>query len=320
MSLTTNYLRLLTVAEHEGIVRQILGKLQGASIDNELYLQSVAAVAAASQAEDEAYTHSQKDFNSDRLKEEDNIVDAYVKAIRAILDGYTLLPVSEPKRQLGVELVQVFRDYHFSPSDSYTAESGKIRNMNQVFQSRIADLQALGVADYWAQAVTRAANIEQILSQRFDDIAARVVGELKTARANTDEAIKRMYEVITAMNVMMPSTAITDLIAQLEAIESYAVQYYLGGKKPSGNTTSTTNENDNENENQNENGGGGTGDNNGGTGDNPGGTGTITPSGGDNTGSNENENQNENPGGGDNGGDNGDDNGGSNGGSGMDQN
>ena len=309
MSLTTNYLRLLTVAEHEGIVRQILGKLQGASISNELYLQSVAAVAAASQAEDEAYTHSQKDFSSDRLKEEDNIVDAYVKAIRAILDGYALLPVSEPKRQLGIELVQVFKDYHFSPSDSYTAESGKIRNMNQVFQSRIADLQALGVADYWASAVTRAANIEQILSQRFDDIAARVVGELKTARANTDEAIKRMYEVITAMNVMMPSTAITDLIAQLEAIESYAVQYYLGGKKPSGNNTNTTNENDNENEN----GGGGTGDNNGGTGDNPGGTGTITPSGGDNNGG-------DNGGSGDNGGDNGDDNGGSNGGSGMDQN
>lgn len=241
MSLTTSYLRQLTVAEHDGIVRQILGKLQGSSLSNELLTLSLNAYAVCVQAEDDAYTHSLKDFNSDRLKEEDDIVDAYVKAVRAIITGYSLLPESEAKHQIGVELMQVFRDYNFNPSDSYTAEADKIRNMNQVFQPRIADLQTLGVAEYWAQTVAHAANVEQLLSQRFDDIAARVVGEVKTARANTDEALKRVYEVLTAMNVMMPSTDLTNLIAQLEAIESYAVQYYLGGKKPANNNTNSEN-------------------------------------------------------------------------------
>ena len=83
------------------------------------------------------------------------------------------------------------------------------------------------------QAVARAANVEQLLSQRFDNIAAQQVGAMKTARANTDQALKAVYEVLAAMNVMMPTTALTDLIAQLDAIESYACQYYLGGKKPS---------------------------------------------------------------------------------------
>ena len=230
MSLAITYLGKVTIAEHGGIVRQILGKLQGASISNEMFTQRLNDVASAVQAEDDAYTRSLKDFNSDRLKAEDDIVDSYVKAVRAILNGYAELPESEPNRQKAVELVRVFKDYNFSPSDTYTAEAEKIRNMNQVYQTRTADLQALGVADYWAQAVTHAANVEQLLSQRFDDVAARVVGEMKTARANTDNAIKAMYELLAAMKVMMPSTELNNLISQLDAIETYAWQYYLGGK------------------------------------------------------------------------------------------
>ena len=244
MSLAIVYLRGLTVAEHSGVVRQIVGKLHGSSISNELFTQRLNDVDSAAQAEDDAYTRSLKDFNSDRLKEEDDIVDSYVKAVRAILNGYAELPESEPNRQKAVELVRVFKDYNFSPSDTYTAEAEKIRNMNQVYQTRTADLQALGVADYWAQAVTHAANVEQLLSQRFDDVAARVVGEMKTARANTDNAIKAMYELLAAMKVMMPSTELNNLISQLDAIETYAWKYYLGGKGGStssgGGTTPTT--------------------------------------------------------------------------------
>ena len=244
MSLTLTYLGKVTIAEHGGIVRQIVGKLQGASISNEMYTLRLNDLVSAAQAEDDAYTHSLKDFNSDRLHEEDSVTDMYVKAVRAILNGYAELPESEPNRQKAVELVRVFKDYGFSPSDSYTAEAEKIRNMDQVFQTRLADLQALGVAGYWAQTATHAQNVEQLLSQRFDDIAARVVGEMKTARADTDQAVKAMYELLAAMKVMTPSAELTALIAQLDAIEAYAWQYYLGGKKSgSGSSSSSSSSN-----------------------------------------------------------------------------
>lgn len=272
MSLATTFLTKVTIAEHGGLVRQIAGKLHGASISNEMFIQRLNDVDSTSQAEDDAYTHSQKDFNSNRLKEEDGIVDKLVKAVRAIFNGYAELPEDEPNHQKGVELAQVFKDYNFSPSDTYTAEAEKIRNMNQVFQARIADLQALGVADYWAKAVTHAANMEQLLSQRFDDIAARVVGEVKTARANTDNAIKAMYELLAAMKVMMPSGELDNLISQLDAIEAYAWQYYLSGKGGSNGTGTGTGTGTGSNENDNEN------DNQGGTNQGGGsGTGTITP-------------------------------------------
>lgn len=128
MSLAITYLGKVTIAEHGGIVRQILGKLQGASISNEMFTQRLNDVASAVQTEDDAYTHSQKDFNSDRLKEEDGIVDCYMKAVRAIFNGYAELPESEPNRQKAVELVHVFKDYNFSPSDTYTGEAEKIRS------------------------------------------------------------------------------------------------------------------------------------------------------------------------------------------------
>ena len=259
MSLATTYLTKVTIAEHGGLVRQIAGKLHGASISNEMFTQRLSDVDSTSQAEDDAYTHSQKDFNSNRLKEEDGIVDKLAKAVRAILNGYAELPEDEPNRKKGIELSQVFKDYNFSPSDTYTAEAEKIRNMNQVFQARIADLQALGVADYWAKAVTHAANVEQLLSQRFDDIAARVVGEVKTARANTDNAIKAMYELLAAMKVMMPSAELDNLISQLDAIEAYAWQYYLNGKGGSNGTgTGTTTPTSPENPGTGDNQGGGT--------------------------------------------------------------
>lgn len=282
MSLATTFLTKVTIAEHGGLVRQIAGKLHGASISNEMFTQRLSDVDSTSQAEDDAYTHSQKDFNSNRLKEEDGIVDKLAKAVRAILNGYAELPEDEPNRQKGIELSQVFKDYNFSPSDTYTAEAEKIRNMNQVFQARIADLQALGVADYWAKAVTHAANVEQLLSQRFDDIAARVVGEVKTARANTDNAIKAMYELLAAMKVMMPSAELDNLISQLDAIEAYAWQYYLNGKGGSngtgtGTTTPTTPENPGTGDNQ----GGGTTPTTPDTPSNPGTGGGDTGGGGD---------------------------------------
>jgi hypothetical protein len=282
MSLAINYLSKVTVAEHDGLVRQILGKLQASSISHEMFTQRLGVFGTRVNEEDVAYAQSQKDFNSDRLKKEDDLCDMYAKAVRAILSGHAEIPESESNYQLATELLQVFKDYKFSPSDTYTAEADKVRNMNQVFQTRLADLETLGVKAYWLQVVAHATNVEQLMSQRFDAIAAQSVGAMKTARANTDQALKSVYELLSAMSVMAPSAELTSLIAQLDAIESYAWQYYLGGKKPSGGGSNSGN-GGTTNNGGTEQGGteqGGTeqgGDTPGGDTPGGGGTGTITP-------------------------------------------
>ena len=65
------------------------------------------------------------------------------------------------------------------------------------------------------------------MNQRFDELAGRIVGELRDARQATDDAIKQLYLVINSMQVLTPSDELTALARKLKTIEDYARQYYL---------------------------------------------------------------------------------------------
>ena len=94
-----------------------------------------------------------------------------------------------------------------------------------------------------------------------------VNGEMKAARRATDLAIADLYKTIEAMNDLMPSAELTNLITQLKGIELYARQYIIkDGSNGTGTGGTGTGSNDNDNDN----------DNQGGT-NQGGGTGTITP-------------------------------------------
>ena len=60
MSLSISYLSRVTVAEHDGIVRQIQTKLQASGITNEMFTQRVNDFVARVAEEDTAYRQSQK--------------------------------------------------------------------------------------------------------------------------------------------------------------------------------------------------------------------------------------------------------------------
>ena len=68
---------------------------------------------------------------------------------------------------------------------------------------------------------------QSLLALRFDELSSRVVGELKEARANTDAAVKQVYQIVNSLQILMPSPEITALAQKLKAIEDYAKQYYL---------------------------------------------------------------------------------------------
>ena len=57
---------------------------------------------------------SGKDFASDDLKKEDRLEDQYMSVIRAILNGLTLLPETEPMRRKAQLAVQLFKDLTLS--------------------------------------------------------------------------------------------------------------------------------------------------------------------------------------------------------------
>lgn len=232
--LQQGYLNNLNNADHFGVITQINNEAQGFTTDNPMLVSAIAGVNSCHQGEDAAYMKSGKDWNVNRMKTEDGKLDKIMVAVRAIVAAHAEMPDGFPLKQTGIEFLQMWKDYDFHTSDSYSGETSKVINMWQTVSARQADAEALGIYTYFQAAYQQALLIQQLLNQRFDELAGRVVGELREARQATDDAIKQLYLVINSMQVLTPSDEITALARKLKTIEDYARQYYLREKTSGG--------------------------------------------------------------------------------------
>ena len=279
-TLTTSYLVKLSNANHDGVTQQICDRLRDFETENQMLIQAVNGVHQARQAEDTAFKRfSGKDFASDDLKREDALEDKYMSTALGILNGLLYLPETEPIYRKAQLARQVFRDFNFSTSDGFEAEARKVINMSQQWAAATEyELAELGIEAWVQKAVVQANKVLQLVAVRVDHESAKVKGELAAARKATDEAIRKAYDVLNALAVLQPSTALNDLLVLLFAIEDRAKLYYISGGKTSGGDTPTPSGNPT----QGGTSGGGT-STEGGSGSG-GGTGTITPGGGSSSG------------------------------------
>ena len=239
IELLAGYLGGLKNADHYGVVTQINTPIQQLETDNQVFLQAANGLNTAIKAEDVAYKKTQKDWNVERLKDEDKKMDDLMIGTRSILAGHAAMPDGEALKQPAREILQLWKDFNFKTNDSYSGESSKIINIYQEVAKRQSDAEALGVWTYLQKARQQAVTVQSLLALRFDELSSRVVGELKEARANTDAAVKQVYQIVNSLQILMPSAEITALAQKLKAIEDYAKQYYLktstssnGGNEP----------------------------------------------------------------------------------------
>ncbi len=241
-TLTTSYLAQLTNANHDGVTQQIYDRLQGFETDNTMLQQATAAVHAARQAEDTAYRRfSGKDFASDDLKREDALEDKYMSTIRALLNALLFLPDDEPLRRKAEMAVQLYKDFNFRVADGFEAEARKTLNMVQQWQAATGyTLEELGIAPWVTKAQQQAQKVLQLVTVRVDNESAKVKGELAAARKQTDEAIRRAYDILNALAVLQPSAELSALVNVLFGIEDRAKLYYISGGKTGGTDTPGT--------------------------------------------------------------------------------
>ena len=239
--LPTTWLAELPNAEHDGTTQQIDDALQGFQTENARFLEKRNAVHQTRQNEDAVWLTVVRDPAVKRLADADKKEDCFATAAHYILMAHASLPDGEPTKQEAIECNQVYKDYKFSTNGSYAAESDKLIQMEQSFQSHQAFLTQIGAWAFFQKAVEQARLVRQYLSERAQTKGEFVKGEMKTARQATDQAIADLYKTIEAMMELMPSAELTTLYNQLKGIELYARQYYIG--KPSsgsGVTTPTT--------------------------------------------------------------------------------
>ena len=232
-TLTTSYLVKLSNANHDGVTQQICDRMRDFETENMMLLQAIDGVHSARQAEDVAFKRfSGKDFASDDLKKEDRLEDQYMSVIRAILNGLTLLPESEPMRRKAEVAVQVYKDFQFSTNDGFEAEARKTVNMVQEWTGNAKyDLAGLGIQEWVTKARQQANNVLQLVAVRVENESAKVKGELAEARKVTDAAIRQAYDVLNAMAVLQPTDGLTQLIQTLFGIEERAKLYYISSGK-----------------------------------------------------------------------------------------
>jgi len=285
-TLTTSYLALLSVANHDGVSQQICDRLMGFITDNQMLITTRQGVVTTRQGEDVAFKHySGKDFASDDLKKEDELEDKYMSTIRALLNALLYLPENEPIRRKAEQAVQLYKDFNFRVGDGFEAEARKTVNMAQQWQAATDyTLAELGIEQWVQKAVAQANKVLQLVTVRVDHESAKVKGELANARKATDEAIRKAYDVINALMVLAPSAELSALVNVLLTIEDRAKQYYINSGKPSGGSSSSSDgSSSGSSSSGNSNNGGSSNSGNGGTTDS-GNTGTTEP-GGSGTGS-----------------------------------
>ena len=241
--LTTSFFARLSNANHDGVTQQCCDRLTGFTTDNSPLTIAIQQVLAARQVEDVAFRHfSGKDFASEDLKKEDGLEDKYMSTILGILNGLLNLPETEPLYRKAQLARQVFKDFNFSTSSGFEAEARNVLNMAQQWQAATEyTLAELGIGEWVNKAVAQANKVLNLVTVRVDNESAKVKGELAAARKATDEAIRKVYDILNALNVLQPSAELTQLINVLFSIEDRAKLYYISGGKLNGNSgTGTT--------------------------------------------------------------------------------
>ena len=242
VKLNTAWLVELPNAQHDGTTEQIYGFASAYQTDNARYLAKLATVGQCRQTEDAVWLKAQRDASVKTLENADKEQDGYINAARFINKGYTYLPDGEPQKAEALAVEQIYLDYNFRVTDAYGAEADKIIQMEQNFQPHVSYLTQIGAWQWYQKAITAAQQVRQALGERAFTMGQAVNGEMKAARRATDLAIADLYTTIEAMNDLMPSAELTNLITQLKGIELYAKQYIIKdgkGSSGSGGTTPT---------------------------------------------------------------------------------
>jgi len=249
IQMNSAWLAELPNPQHDGTTEQIYDSCSAYQTENARFLAKLSTLGQCRHTEDEVWLKAQRDPAAKSLADADGEQDGYVNAARYINQGYTSLPDKEPLKAEALECEQIFKDYKFSTRDAYGAEADKILQMEQNFQPHVSYLTQIGAWQWYQKAVAAAQQVRQALGERAFTMGQAVNGEMKAARRATDAAIADLYRTIEAMNDLMPSAELTNLITQLKGIELYARQYIIkdgsngtgtGGTGTGTNTGTTT--------------------------------------------------------------------------------
>ena len=185
---------------------------------NQQWQQATALFHTTFQAVDDAYQRSLASLTTADIALKDEERDQWGQVIEQVAKQWARMP-DQALAIHGRRVYQVFSDIGFRSSEALVAENEKVTNIEQRFQEAdlAADLAAMGLTEANRRFAVLTQEITSLMSQRNEQNATRVQGELKAARAKMDEVFADYVELTNALIVTGAAPELEPLAQVLNA-------------------------------------------------------------------------------------------------------
>ena len=217
-----DFLNLVAVSNgaHFVFVESICKRLDSETelLKNEYFKKAADALKAAFNEENRYFALSKKSASTDEIlaadADRDTLYSAYYRSVKSFL-RVSSADLHTAAKTLWQSLV----DYGIKPSMQLERETGAIQNLLEDCEQKYsAEVAKLGLQTVLASLKTANAKVSELLYSRTTEQSKQVVGALRKARQQSDEAFKQVRKVANAMATLGSSEALkpfADFVNQL---------------------------------------------------------------------------------------------------------
>lgn len=174
-------------AAHYEYLDTVRKRTEETRLEHDLWHRAVEEFREAFEKEDKAFKQYRASDHTSALQKADEERDKLYASLRDTIKAYAKFPIAETA-QHAEPLLKVIKNYKITTRENYMKESGLIDNMLQDLLQYERQLNRLGLLIVANQLKAKNDDVRQLIAQRNEERMEQVLGELKAARAVSDEA------------------------------------------------------------------------------------------------------------------------------------
>ena len=190
-------------AAHYEYLDTVRKRTEETRLEHDLWHRAVEEFREAFEKEDKAFKQYRASDHTSALQKADEERDKLYASLRDTIKAYAKFPIAETA-QHAEPLLKVIKNYKITTRENYMKESGLIDNMLQDLLQYERQLNRLGLLIVANQLKAKNDEVRQLIAQRNEERMEQVLGELKAARAVSDEAYAVVVFYTNAYLAMNP--------------------------------------------------------------------------------------------------------------------
>ena len=203
-------------AAHYEYLATVVRRTEEIRLESDLWQKAAEELRTAFKAEDKAFKQYRASNRTQSIADADAERDSLYASLRDAVKAFAKFPIAATAEQ-AAPLMKVIKNYGITTRENYMRESGLIDNMLQDLQAYGSQLRTLGLLNVADQLKAKNDEVRQLMSERNEERMEQVAGELKAARAVSDEAYAALVFYTNAYFAMNPDRReAADLVKRMQ--------------------------------------------------------------------------------------------------------